>query len=443
MTPRCVRLAARRQNGEPVATVAIVASQISSKRRQATALAGGLERVGHRVILIDRPGAPEAPPHERVVLDLRPVLDVPLPVIRLLAEPRARRAAARSLRVDAVADLLVAERVDLAVVDIEEHEFTIAALASGVDVPLAVLSCFFELWPAVDVPPLSSPLPPDAGAVRVVRAWLRNWVGARRRELRRRGRGEGLDRYAVVRTCARQHGVRRSFTARQWLHPFAPRTIPVLSATAAELDLPHRAPAHVHRIGPLLDAEVSDPIGDGADLVEAADAARHDGRPVVLCVSGAFAAAGGPFLARLGEVARLRSDLVFFVATGDDDPGPLATLPNVWSRPWVPQRALLERTQVAIIHAGTGTLHECVAAGVPMVVYPLAADHTGNAVRVTHHGLGELGDRDDDPATIAARLDRVLADDAVHRRAAALGERVRRYARDDVAVATVEALLAG
>jgi len=57
-----------------------------------------------------------------------------------------------------------------------------------------------------------------------------------------------------------------------------------------------------------------------------------------------------------------------------------------------PQLELLKRAELMINHGGTNTLKECIYFGVPMVVFPLGADHPGNAARVVHHGLGIRGE---------------------------------------------------
>lgn len=57
-----------------------------------------------------------------------------------------------------------------------------------------------------------------------------------------------------------------------------------------------------------------------------------------------------------------------------------------------PQLAILERATMMITHGGTNTIKECIYFGVPMVVFPLGADHPGNTARVVYHGLGVKGE---------------------------------------------------
>jgi UDP:flavonoid glycosyltransferase YjiC (YdhE family) len=41
-----------------------------------------------------------------------------------------------------------------------------------------------------------------------------------------------------------------------------------------------------------------------------------------------------------------------------------------------------------VTHGGLGSVKECIAHGVPMVVVPLAVDQHDNAARVEYHGIG-------------------------------------------------------
>ena len=60
---------------------------------------------------------------------------------------------------------------------------------------------------------------------------------------------------------------------------------------------------------------------------------------------------------------------------------------------FAPQYELLERVDVAIIHGGIGSIQQCVAQEVPMVVHRFGdVDQPGCAVRIEHHGLGRRVD---------------------------------------------------
>jgi MGT family glycosyltransferase len=61
---------------------------------------------------------------------------------------------------------------------------------------------------------------------------------------------------------------------------------------------------------------------------------------------------------------------------------------NVLLRNYVPQAALLRRTQAVISHGGANTVHEALAAGIPLAAVPIGADHFESAQRVVEAGAG-------------------------------------------------------
>jgi UDP:flavonoid glycosyltransferase YjiC (YdhE family) len=73
-----------------------------------------------------------------------------------------------------------------------------------------------------------------------------------------------------------------------------------------------------------------------------------------------------------------------------DDLAPIPS--NVLVVDWVQPGEILRHASVAIVHAGLGTVKDCLLAGVPMIAFPLTRDQPGNAARIVHHGLGLRGD---------------------------------------------------
>jgi zeaxanthin glucosyltransferase len=55
---------------------------------------------------------------------------------------------------------------------------------------------------------------------------------------------------------------------------------------------------------------------------------------------------------------------------------------------YAPQRDILRKASVAIIHAGINTTLECIGHGVPMVAIPITDDQPGVAARIQWQGLG-------------------------------------------------------
>ncbi len=110
--------------------------------------------------------------------------------------------------------------------------------------------------------------------------------------------------------------------------------------------------------------------------------------------------------------------------------GPLADeyeLPsNMWGAAQVPQTNVLPLVDLVITHGGNNTTTEAFHFGKPMVVMPLFWDQYDNAQRVHELGFGQrldtYGFEDDE---LIDAVDRLLADEPLHRRMAANGEVIR------------------
>ncbi len=118
--------------------------------------------------------------------------------------------------------------------------------------------------------------------------------------------------------------------------------------------------------------------------------------------------------------------------------GPLADqleLPaNMWGEAQVPQTSVLPLVDVVISHGGNNTTTESIHFGKPMIVLPLFWDQYDNAQRVDELGFGiRLATYDFADDELTGAVDRLLADDALRSRLAAIGARVR--ARDGVTLA--------
>lgn len=73
---------------------------------------------------------------------------------------------------------------------------------------------------------------------------------------------------------------------------------------------------------------------------------------------------------------------------------PLEAMSSLPGKPLVvsyaPQLELLKRAALTITHAGTNTVLESLANGVPMVAIPIANDQPGTAARIVWAGVGEM-----------------------------------------------------
>jgi UDP:flavonoid glycosyltransferase YjiC (YdhE family) len=107
----------------------------------------------------------------------------------------------------------------------------------------------------------------------------------------------------------------------------------------------------------------------------------------------------------------------------DIDPAALgARLPSTRVARYVPMTPLLAGASLLVFHGGSGTMLAALAAGVPLIVLPIAADQPENADRCRDAGVGrilEAGERGADAVRSAAT--EVLGDPAY----AAASARVR------------------
>ena len=104
------------------------------------------------------------------------------------------------------------------------------------------------------------------------------------------------------------------------------------------------------------------------------------------------------------------------------DPESLGALPeNVLVAPFLPQNLVLARSVAVVSHAGSGTVLGALAARLPQVCLPLAADQFINAEQVARRGAGiALATDARDVQSIRRAVEAVLTDDSFATRAAAL-----------------------
>ena len=99
---------------------------------------------------------------------------------------------------------------------------------------------------------------------------------------------------------------------------------------------------------------------------------------------------------------------------------------NMWGDEFVPQPALLPLADVVITHGGNNTTTECFHFGKPMIALPLFWDQYDNAQRVAETGFGiRLQTYEFEDGELLGAIDRLLADDALHARMAAISSRVQ------------------
>ncbi|NMO50102.1 glycosyltransferase family 1 protein [Actinoplanes sp. TBRC 11911] len=122
-------------------------------------------------------------------------------------------------------------------------------------------------------------------------------------------------------------------------------------------------------------------------------------------------------LAALSPVLAAADAEFLLPAAEDADPRRVGDLPgNVRLLPWAPLIELLRHSDGIIHHGGAGTFMSAVAAGVPQLIVPHAADQYLNARVAEQHGFGRhVASIDDIDNAVIARL---LTDDRLRAGAA-------------------------
>ena len=110
---------------------------------------------------------------------------------------------------------------------------------------------------------------------------------------------------------------------------------------------------------------------------------------------------------------------------------------NVELRDFVPHLAVLSEADVVMTHAGMGTVHSALAAGVPLVCVPQGRDQNDVAARVVHHGAGVRTGPGASPRKLREAVSSVLADPSYQRAAERFAEQ---FARQDGAARAADEL---
>ena len=377
---------------------------------------------------------------------------LPSKLVRL----RDRRSRAQgSLRLECFSQALEELAPELVLIDGEMHEHVIRAAGAGV--PIALLNSFASIWRAPGQPPPHHFVQPGVGWKGTSAGIALLWLALRLRKKRTRWkhwlqRG-GCDRVSLLRQLARHEGFdwNRYVDSSQWLMPCTYRFIPQLSLHAREFEFPHRTPDWVHFIGPqLLEARVDRPMPQEERTRLDALLQRHrtqEGHTLIYAGFGSVLSTDLSLLQRLLGVVQYRESWELVISLSDrvdvNKLGPLPERAHVFS--WVPQRELLQDADIAVSHGGINTIDECVASGVPMLLYRGGeTDMAGNSARVAHHGIGIVGDREHDQTKeMREHLDRLLSEPHFGEKLDRLRQAYAAYAEERVTERVVASLLDG
>ncbi|MEM9835092.1 MAG: nucleotide disphospho-sugar-binding domain-containing protein [Bacteroidota bacterium] len=339
-------------------------------------------------------------------------------------------------------ELLEEQQPDLLLIDVELPEYIMAAY--GHAFPCLLLSQWYSLWPAKDLPYLMRSTIPGqgkAGSSRAIRydwwkvKWQRKWMFWRKRLL-----SFGTDRRSTLFRLADaydfpKHWIRQNY----WPGPVTYTELPVLSMTPYEMEFPHQMRPNLHYVGPMVNTERPERPAvslAGMDIDEIIQRAEAQGQRIILCTLSTMQASGQHFIEKLRQAVAGQPDWCLIISLGGK--GPVEVRPeqsaNTHIFQYVPQLKVLSSADLSINHGGIHTIHECIEYEVPMLVYSgQLSDQNGCAARVHFHGLGIMADRDADDATaIWEKITSLLKDDSYRQRVVAMKEKTAHYAANKV-----------
>ena len=157
---------------------------------------------------------------------------------------------------------------------------------------------------------------------------------------------------------------------------------------------------------------------------EVPDRVAHGEGGLVYLSLGSLGSADVDLMKRLVDVLS-RAPHRFIVSKGPQS-SEFELAENMWGDEFVPQPALLPLADVVITHAGNNTTTECFHSGRPMIALPLFWDQYDNAQRIAETGYGiRLATYEFEDGELLGAVDRLIGDDALRGRMAAIASRVQ------------------
>jgi MGT family glycosyltransferase len=115
---------------------------------------------------------------------------------------------------------------------------------------------------------------------------------------------------------------------------------------------------------------------------------------------------------------------------------------NMVGEEFLPQTSILPQVDLVITHGGNNTVTEALYFGKPMVLLPVFWDQYDNAQRMHETGFGiRLDTYGHDPAELPAAVERLLTDEPLHERLAAISGRLQAAPGTERAADLIEGLL--
>ena len=165
-----------------------------------------------------------------------------------------------------------------------------------------------------------------------------------------------------------------------------------------------------------------------------------EGKPTIFCSLGTLQGGRLPIFRTVAEACGDRGLALTIAHGGKLDASEAASLPgHPRVEAFVPQRAVIGTASAVVTHGGLNTVLDALAAGVPLIVVPLAFEQGAIAARVARTGAGlVIPRRQFTPARVADALSALLDTPSYRERAAALRDEIAVAGGVDRAVALIE-----
>jgi len=375
---------------------------------------------------------------------------------RLMNRRKNQQLALENTRPTAFVELCEEFRPELILIDIELHEYILAAHGTGQNYVL--ISQWYSLWKRKGLPYLLTDTIPGKGETGSEQ-WIEyDWgrISKERNAMfsRLALHTLGSDRRSTLLRLARDYSFPLSVLYENyWPGAFTYDRLPVIALAPLEMEFPHDVRPNLHYAGPMVYGERKEEpaISHRAENVETIlNAAQEAGRKIILVTVSTLSRGDVDFLRRVVKAVgdeeewtvlmslggKLSVEYVLGVnvdakdrikgQSGEDEPSWVGTaaqrivnsgdtaadLPaNVHAFAYIPQLRVLRAADLSINHGGIHTIHECLHFGVPMLVYHgKKSDQPGCAARVQYHGVGVMADKDVDvPSVIREKINMVLS----------------------------------
>lgn len=314
--------------------------------------------------------------------------------------------------------LLDEQSPNLAIIDVELHEYIFCAYTKNV--PLLLLSQWFSLWKRPGLPYLLHDTIPNKGTkgrpLMIEFSWwyirLQRWLIFTKQGFF----SVFTDRRSVLLALAKKVGFPIEFIRENnWPGPFTYSQLPVISMTAEELEFPHSPRPNLFYVGPMVYENRVDPFISKKTPYSIEDVfTLQDQKKASLlyCSVSTLHKGDQQFMKNLIDAVKNKKNWLLIIGMGGlIEADIFKELPdNIFPFERVPQLKVLEKADCSINHGGIHTINECIHYKVPMLIYSgKRSDQNGCAARIAYHKLGIMADKDkDDSIAIQANIHEIL-----------------------------------